>query len=73
MKIFLIMDKVRKQKVLDTFFNEERPFLGIGDFYTRNDIDHYSTDRIINVGNAYDVVFFYKNTGTINILKKKKS
>ena len=56
---------------LFSYLNEERPFFGVGDFYsaTKPEI-HYSMDRIVNLAASYDIVFHFSDTNPLTIFKE---
>ena len=64
------LSSLSKQSSLYKYINQPKPFLGIGDFFTRNMKDHYSGDQIINLARCFDVLFQFNKTQAINILKK---
>ncbi len=55
---------------LDIFFNHERPFLGIGDFYSGNADMLYKEDKIQNVKSYYDIIFNYSFVNPSTLLRK---
>ncbi|MBN1939065.1 MAG: erythromycin esterase family protein [Candidatus Aminicenantes bacterium] len=55
---------------LYSFLDASRPFLGVGDFFSRNVDDHYGRDRISRIAREFDAVFFYRRTGAAHILPK---
>jgi erythromycin esterase len=57
------------QSELFNFLDQPKPFFGIGDFFTRDIEYHYQNDRIANLARFFDVLFHFKNTAAINILK----
>ncbi|MFO7979615.1 MAG: erythromycin esterase family protein [Candidatus Aminicenantes bacterium] len=66
--IFLI-SSLEKDSELFKYFNQPLPFLGIGDFFTRDIEDHYRFNHATNLAQFYDVVFHFRNTNPINILE----
>jgi erythromycin esterase len=55
------------------YLNQERPFFGVGDFYSASEPEiHYSEDRIINLAAAYDIVFYFSDTKPLTIFQEEK-
>ena len=44
------------------FFNTERPMIGVGDLYLGAPELHFTDDRIINLAQAHDLLFYYRDT-----------
>lgn len=55
------------------YLNRQIPFLGIGDFFSRNIEEHYQGDRIINVRESFDTIFFFRETTAVRIRKKNEN
>ena len=57
---------------LYTYINKERPFFGVGDFYSATYPEtHFAEDRIINLATAYDMIFYFSDTRPITLIKKE--
>jgi erythromycin esterase len=54
---------------LHAFLGRPRSFLGVGDYYTRDTEDHYKEDRIINLARCFDILFHFRKTHAIDIIK----
>ncbi len=58
--------------ILYKHINKERPFFGVGDFYSATYPEiHFAEDRIINLATAYDMIFYFSDTRPITIIKKE--
>ena len=58
--------------ILYEHINKERPFFGVGDFYSATYPEiHFAEDRIINLATAYDMIFYFSDTRPITIIKKE--
>ena len=58
--------------ILYEHINKERPFFGVGDFYSATYPEiHFAEDRIINLAAAYDMIFYFSDTRPITIIKKE--
>ncbi len=55
---------------LYTYLDTIRPFLGVGDFYIGNTLAHYSDDRIVNLAEAYDIIFHIENSEALHLSGK---
>ena len=55
---------------LYTYLDTIRPFLGVGDFYIGNTLAHYKDDRTVNLVEAYDIIFHFKEIRPLNISGK---
>lgn len=48
--------------LLYRFFNCERPMIGVGDLYLGSPELHFTDDRILNLLQAHDLLFYYRDT-----------
>ena len=55
------------------FLNKLRPFFGVGDFYSAAHPEiHYAEDRIVNLAEAFDVLFYLTGTKALTILEEEQ-
>jgi len=66
----LNIDQIKRNSRLYDFLNELKPMLGVGDWYAGNPKFHYSGDRIINLVQAHDVLFYFKDTDELRIFER---
>lgn len=54
-----------RQSPLCRFIDTERPMIGVGDLYLGSPELHFTNDRIINLAQAHDLLFYYRDTGPL--------
>ena len=64
----LNIDQLKTHTKLYDSLNQMKPMLGVGDWYAGSPEFHYSGDRIINLVQAHDVLFYFTDTKPVTIL-----
>ncbi|HPI68801.1 MAG TPA: erythromycin esterase family protein [Bacteroidales bacterium] len=52
---------------LFSYLNTKMPFMGIGDLYLGSPEKHFFNDRIINLIDSYDLMFYFRDTAPVTI------
>ncbi len=66
----LNIDELEQNTRLYNFLNKLKPMIGVGDWYAGNPEMHFTNDRIINLIQAYDVLFYFADTEPVSIIKR---
>ena len=66
----LNLDQLDRNTKLHNYLNELKPMLGVGDWYAGSPEFHYSGDRIINIIQAHDVLFYFTDTEPVTIIER---
>ena len=61
-QFFLNIRDLDQDSQLYHFFNAERPMIGVGDLYLGSPELHFTDDRIINLVQAHDLLFYFRDT-----------
>jgi len=66
----LNLDQIERNTRLYNFLDGLKPMIGIGDWYAGSPEQHFTSDRIINLIQAYDVLFYFTDTEQITLKKR---
>lgn len=66
----LNLNVLEKNTRLYNFLDELKPMIGIGDWYAGSPEQHFTNDRIINLIQAYDILFYFSDTEPITLKKR---
>ena len=64
---FLLDLRQELQPLLKSYLQEKRPLVGIGDCYLGTPEQHFSGDRILGLGEAYDLLFYFGETHPVTL------
>jgi erythromycin esterase len=64
---FLLDLRQNQGPLLDTYLRQKRPLVGVGDCYLGRPELHFSGDRILNLKEAYDLVFYFGETHPVTL------
>ncbi len=62
--------KIEEKSKLYSYFDMLRPMIGVGDLYLGTPEQHFTNDRIINLIEAYDLLFHLTDTDAVNIIER---
>jgi erythromycin esterase len=64
----LKVNDINPDSELFGFLDTKKPFIGIGDLYLGMPEKHFFNDRIINLIDSYDLIFYFRDTTPVTIL-----
>lgn len=60
-------ESIKASSVLYYYLNKKRPMIGIGDLYLGEAAKHFTNDRIVNLIESYNLIFYFSYTHAITV------
>lgn len=60
-------DSIKPFSELHDYLNRKRPMIGVGDLYLGEAAKHFTNDRIVNLIESYNLIFYFSYTHAITV------